>query len=114
MPWQSGILTGKIVSGMKIIYTKHALERVGKRSLSKTSIEATIAHHDQRWQQGDGSVKFIKQQGTRRYHVVANFLPQKRAWLVISAWVRGEEDRNVLWEALTWPWRLVRWLFGGH
>jgi hypothetical protein len=90
---------------VKVIYTKHAQERIERRSLNRTSIETTIANPDKRWRQESNEYKFIKQQGTRRYHVVARFLPAQRAWLVISAWVRGEEDRSILWDVLVAPFK---------
>ncbi|MBQ6436435.1 DUF4258 domain-containing protein [bacterium] len=96
----------------KIIYTKHARERIDLRRLSKTSIEDTILHPGKSFSEADETYKFIKKQGTRTYHVVAQYLPDQKAWLVISAWVRGEDDpQNWLWWLITAPFRLLWWLF---
>lgn len=95
----------------KIIYTKHALQRVDLRRLSKRSIEAAIADPDKVVTEEDGKKKFIKMQGKRLYHVIAQYKPDQRAWLVISVWVRGEDDpQNYLWWLITLPFRLVWWL----
>jgi hypothetical protein len=96
---------------MKIIYTKHARERAAKRKLSFWGIEETILHPDKKYHCPDSeSEKFIKRQGTRLYHVVATFLPKEQAYLVVSAWVRGEEDQpDWAWRIITLPFRLGWW-----
>ena len=104
----------------KIVYTKHAEQRVSLRRLSRHSIEETIANPDRVQDDTDGKRRFIKRQGTRLYHVVARYNPAQKAWVVISVWVRGEEDpQNYLWLVITWPfkalgkalWWLIRLLF---
>ena len=97
---------------MKFIYTHHARARINSRALSKTGVEDTIARPDKKFPTGEQEYKFIKQQGTRRYHVVAKYLPDQKAWLVISAWVRGEEDQPpIVWRIITAPFRFVAWLY---
>ncbi len=92
----------------KIIYTHHARARIKKRGLSFLGVEQTIFGADSQKPLAAHQVKFIKQQGSRLYHVVANFNPQQNAWIVISAWVRGENDRPALvWRILSWPFRMV-------
>ena len=101
----------------KVIYTTHARERISLRRLSTWSIEDAIKNPDKWVDLDDGKRKFIKMQGKRLYHVVAECNERQRAWVVISVWVRGEEDpENFLWQLLVAPfklaWWLVRLLFG--
>ena len=96
----------------KIIYSSHAQVRMKKRRLSPISIEDTILHPDHHCPTKSGQQKFIKQQGSRLYHVVATYLSEQKAYLVISAWVRGEEDRPpLLWRLLTLPFALIAKIF---
>ena len=70
------------------------------------------AHPDHHCSTKSGQQKFIKQQGSRLYHVVATYLSEQKAYLVISAWVRGEEDRPpLLWRLLTLPFTLMAKMF---
>ncbi|MBQ6449937.1 hypothetical protein IJJ08_03500 [bacterium] len=95
----------------KIIYTTHAQERIRLRRLNGRSIEATLTHPDETQDLEDGKKKFIKLQGQRLYHVVAQYKSDQHAWLVISVWVRGEEDPpDYLWLIITSPFRLLWWL----
>jgi hypothetical protein len=97
---------------VKIIYTNHARERLKKRRLSEHGLEDTICHPDKKFSiQNDGRTKYVKKQGTRLYHVVAKYLPDQKAYLILSAWVRGEEDRpDFAWQLITAPFRLIGWL----
>ena len=102
---------------MKVILTKHAQERMSKRTMSKLGVEETVLKPDKKITGDKGETKFIKQQGSRQYQVIATYKPNERAWLVISAWVRGEEDQpDLLWRILTMPfkllWSLLKILFG--
>jgi hypothetical protein len=97
---------------MKIIYTKHARERIRKRSLSFTGVEDTLSHPDKHQYLEQKQEKFIKLQGKRLYHVVATYLPKEKSWLIVSAWVRGEQDQAPLsWRLITFPFRLIAKLF---
>lgn len=85
----------------KIILSTHAKERLKKRRLSLWSLEDTITNPTKKISLGEGKCKYIKKQGSRLYQVVATYLPAEKAYLVISAWVRGEDDRSPL------IWRLL-------
>lgn len=98
-----------------IIISTHARERIANRRISLTDLEQTITHPDFRSDQADGKVKFGKTITGRKHQVVATFLEQQQAWLIISAWVRGEEDRlPLVWLLISWPfrlaWQLTLWL----
>lgn len=86
----------------KIILSSHAKERLKKRQLSLWSLQDTITHPEKKISLGEGKCKYIKKQGSRLYQVVATYLPEEKANLIISAWVRGEEDQPPLcWRFLT-------------
>ncbi len=92
----------------KVIISTHARERISRRAISLTDLEKTIAYPDFRDEQADGKIKFSKTIAGRKHQVVATFLQEQQAWLVVSAWVRGEEDRLPLtWLIISWPFRLV-------
>jgi hypothetical protein len=97
---------------VKIIYTKHALDRIHKRRLSERDIEDAIRCPDKKFPtQNEAGNKYIKQLGTRRYHVVAKYLPEQKSYLVVSAWVRGEEDQpDLAWRLLVAPFKFGWWV----
>lgn len=81
-----------------ITFTSHALERMKLRSIYKYEVKNTILDPDKTIEDQDDKVKFIGKELSlnRAYHVVAKFLPEDNKWLVISVWVRGEEDDGSL------------------
>lgn len=91
------------------IFTKHSLERLQSRSISQDAAVQVLKNPDTT-QPTDkpSSTKFIKTLGGREIHVVATHLPQEKTWLVISVWVRGEEDKApLMWQLITLPFRLL-------
>lgn len=94
------------------IFTKHALERLGGRSITKDSVVSVLRHPDSSKPTGkQNTTKFIRTLNGRLIHVVATYLPDQKKWLVISVWVRGENDRvPLIWRILTAPFKLVWWL----
>lgn len=98
-----------------IVFTKHALERMDKRSISKDRIWQVINHPDKSFNEGggskDSSKKFIKEVGGRKYQAVATYLPNERKYLVISTWVRGEDDKqSIIWIVITLPFKIIWWI----
>lgn len=91
------------------IFTKHALERLDSRSITQDMVVQVLRQPDEtRPADKPGSTKFIKTVHDRLVHVVATYLSDQDKWLVISVWVRGEEDKTPLvWQALTFPFKLV-------
>lgn len=81
-----------------VIFTDHALERIRTRRITQDMIVRTIKSPDRREREDDGDTKFIKDINTRSVHVVSRYLDDQKRWLVISAWVRGEEDPKPLWQ----------------
>lgn len=99
-----------------LIFTKHAYTRLRDRSVNFENIFQTIKNPSDKVQIEDGKTKFFKEINSRKHQVVAKFLPKEKKWLVISVWVRGEEDKVPLaWQLITLPfkliWKLLRIIF---
>src|SRR3989304_4172876 len=83
-----------------LVFSKHALERLNDRVLTQDAIEQTIANPDKTYPK-KGNTKFIRTVNNRLIHVIATPI-ENHQWLVISAWVRGEEDReSLVWQLLS-------------
>lgn len=100
-----------------IIFTKHALERMNKRSISTDRIWQVINHPDKSFvESSSGSKgttkKFLKEVGGRKYQAVATYLTDEKKYLVISTWVRGEDDKqSIIWIIITLPFKIIWWIF---
>ncbi len=96
---------------MNIVFTKHASERLKDRSIAEDYIKRTIEHPDKKIHQDDNNWKFIKTIKGRKVHAVATYLEKEKKWLVISVWVRGEEDKlPIVWQLITLPFKLIFWV----
>jgi hypothetical protein len=96
----------------EFIFTKHALERLNQRDIS-VSMAETVMRNPEKTFPGNkpNSVKFIRRLDSRNIQLVATYLKDQKKWLVISAWVRGEDDKvPIVWQLITAPFRLVWWL----
>jgi hypothetical protein len=94
-----------------LIFTKHAAERIGDRSITKDKIWQTINNPDKVLKKNHGSKKFIKTISDRKFHVVATYLTKEKSYLVISAWVRGEDDKqSIIWTLITLPFKIIFWI----
>ncbi|MDO5561781.1 MAG: DUF4258 domain-containing protein [bacterium] len=101
---------------MRIIFTDHARARIRKRRMSLTGVEKTIENPDRKKTLSDGQTKFVKFLDNRLYQVIAVYKSDQKAWIVISAWIRGEEDQpDLIWRLITAPFKLLaklwRWLW---
>jgi hypothetical protein len=93
-----------------LIFTNHAYARLKDRSISEDAIWQTIQWPEKKYPD-QKSTKFIKSVYERRLHVIANWLAQENKWLIISVWVRGEEDKQpIVWQILTLPFRIGYWI----
>lgn len=93
-----------------IIFTKHAWERKKQRSISDEAVFLTLKYPD-RVKEDSDSATFIKKVYNRTVHAVAEYLPKEKKWLIISVWVRGEDDKLPLqWQVIIFPFKLVWWL----
>ncbi len=91
------------------ILTKHARDRLKQRWITEDTIESVLRSPD-RTEPGStpGSVKFIRTINSRQIHVVGKYLDDQDRWLVVSVWVRGEEDSvPFMWQLITLPFKLL-------
>ncbi|HCR81089.1 MAG: hypothetical protein UY13_C0002G0391 [Candidatus Pacebacteria bacterium GW2011_GWB1_47_8] len=89
-----------------LVFTKHALERTSGRVLTQDAIYQTVTAPDKTFL-SHGNTKFIRTVNNRLIHVVATPI-ENHQWLVVSAWVRGEEDReSLVWQLLSLPFKLT-------
>ena len=99
-----------------LIFTDHARHRLRKRSIRKEAVYQTIHNSKKTFPAKQEATKFVKTINKRKHQVVAKRLNKENKWLVISLWVRGEEDQpELLWKILTFPfkliWKLICYIF---
>ena len=96
----------------QLVFTNHALERMHSRRITKDAIWQTIHNPDRSIPEDKpDTARFIRTLSDRTYHAVATYLPDQKKTLVISAWVRGEEDAvPLVWRIITAPFTLVWWI----
>src|SRR5260221_72255 len=94
------------------IFTTHAKERLQQRSIPISDAELVLRQPAQTFPgKKVGTTKFVRDVGGRNIQLVATYLQDQKKWLVVSAWVRGEEDRvPLVWQILVAPFKLAWWL----
>ncbi len=76
-----------------VVWTDHALERLESRGIDQSDAVAVMRKPERTFPgKKDGSIKFIRTIDGRRINVVA-MLDERKKWVVMSVWVRGEEDQ---------------------
>ena len=97
------------INSTSLIFTHHAQERARRRQISATEIGQVLSRPDQTFPgEKPGTIKFTRTLDGRPMYVVATFLKASQKWLIVSVWVRGEEDPTPLsWQVITFPFRLV-------
>lgn len=76
-----------------MIWTDHVLSRMKLRSLTQDQVVAVMRKPDQTYPgQKPDTVKFIRTLSDRQIHVVAK-LTDRQQWLILTVFVRGEEDQ---------------------
>lgn len=94
----------------KITLSKHALERARSRKMELYGIEKLILFPDDKVSLGENKFKFYKNVSKRHYQAIGTYLAKEDKWLIISVWVRGEEDSLPLaWLIITAPFRFLWW-----
>lgn len=94
------------------IFTKHALERLNDRSVSQELVIKTLQNPDSTQPtEKPGNVKFIRNLHNRNVQVIATYLENQKKWLIVSVWVRGEEDKvPLMWQLIILPFKLLWFL----
>lgn len=95
-----------------LIFTKHALQRMSERSITQDAVFRVVQAPDKQFgTEQSKSVKFIRTLASRKYHIVGQWKKQESKWLIISVWVRGEDDREALTtQLLLLPFRIIWWI----
>jgi len=94
-----------------IIFTNHAFERIADRSISKHSVYETINFPDRKQNKPGSTKKYNKTIHGRKYQVIAQYKSDQKKYLVISTWVRGEDDKQpFIWILITAPFKLLFWI----
>jgi hypothetical protein len=87
-----------------LVFTNHAFDRIKGRVITKDAVYLVINNADKKYKTDNNSTKFIKTVRGRKIHVVANYLMKENKWLIISVWVRGEDDKApIIWTLITLP-----------
>ncbi len=96
----------------EFIFTKHALQRLSERAISQEKAELVLRNPDKTIPgKKPNTVKFIRTLNDRNIQIVATYLEDQKKWLVVSAWVRGEDDKvPFMWQVITFPFKAVWWL----
>lgn len=89
-----------------LVFTKHALARLSDRVLTQDVVYQTVNWPDKSYPK-EKNTKFIRTINNRLIHAVAAPI-ENNQWLIISVWVRGEEDREpLMWQILSFPFKLI-------
>lgn len=99
------------------VWTNHALERLRYRRIAQSDVVSAMSRPDKTFPaKKEGSVKFIRTINGRTIHAVAAQNDRKQ-WVVLSVWVRGEEDRmkfpeKYVYMFVVWVGRKIGKMFG--
>jgi len=94
-----------------LLFTKHAYDRIKQRSVSMDAIYETIKNPDKKEYKDASKQKYFKIIRDRKYQVIATYKSDQKKYLVISAWVRGENDKlPLMWILLTAPFKFLLWI----
>ena len=94
-----------------LIFTTHAYNRAKSRNINSYSIFETIKSPDKKIKKENSSYKYIKTISGRKYHVVATYKSKEKKYLIISVWVRGEDDKvPLMWQIITLPFKILFWI----
>ncbi len=92
-----------------LVFTDHALERIRLRTISQDQVRQVLLNPDKEFPNDkSGQTKFIRRINTRIIHVVGKYLTDQKKWLIISVWVRGENDPvPLVWKLITLPFKII-------
>jgi hypothetical protein len=77
-----------------VAFTKHALERLELRRISREMVMQTIRNPNRQFVEANGNIKFIRKVSGCKVHAICKPLPEESKWLVVSVWVRGEDNHG--------------------
>jgi len=92
-----------------LIFTEHAMQRMRRRRISQDAVVQVVRKPQVTESEDNGNKRFVRVVKDRNYHVIAKYLTDEKRWLIVSAWVRGEDDPEPLWRrVLLLPFRVLR------
>jgi hypothetical protein len=77
-----------------VAFTKHALERLDLRRVSREMVIQTIQDPNRQFVEANGNIKFIRKVSGCKVHAICKPIPEENKWLVVSVWVRGEDNQG--------------------
>ncbi len=80
------------INHQTVVFTKHARERMDLRRINEDMIIQIMRKPNAMHNLEDGKIKFIGKAMGAKVHAIGKPIPEENKWLVISLWVRGEED----------------------
>jgi len=93
-----------------VIWTNHAMERLSKRNIHQSDALKVMQKPDKTFPgKKENSIKFIRELNGRKIHLVGS-LNEYKKWVVVTAWVRGEEDQYGFPER--YVYMFVDWMAG--
>jgi hypothetical protein len=92
-----------------LVFTNHALERLKLRSVSRDQAWQVISNPDKKFPSNKlQQVKFTRFINDRNIQLVAKHLPDQNKWLIVSVWVRGEDDPvPLMWKIIILPFKII-------
>ncbi|MCB9460117.1 MAG: DUF4258 domain-containing protein [Anaerolineaceae bacterium] len=80
------------ISHRTVIFTNHARDRLDLRKISKDMVIQVMRNPNRTYAIDDGKIKFIGKTMGAKVHAVCKPILEENKWLVITLWVRGEDD----------------------
>ncbi len=85
-----------------LVFTNHALERLKLRSVTQNQVWQVISYPDKKFPSNKlKQIKFTRFINNRNIQLVAKYLEDQKKWLIVSVWVRGEDDPTpFMWKVI--------------
>lgn len=97
-----------------VIFTDHALQRLKRRRISQDMALQALRNPDRKQDEDEDKTRFVREIKGRNVQIVARYLEDERQWLVVTGWVRGEDDPRRWWvHVVLLPWYLLRLVWRG-
>ena len=75
-----------------VVFSRHARERLDLRRMGEDMIIQVMRAPEKTYKQDDGKIKFVGKDMGAKVHAICKPIPDENKWLVITLWVRGEDD----------------------
>lgn len=75
-----------------VVFTKHAREQLSLRKIGEDMVIQVMRRPSKTYNADNGKIKFIGKTAGAKLHAVCKPIPEENKWLVITLWIRGEDD----------------------